>query len=949
MHKRVGDKMGICIGDADYCDRAISKKGFHDVLFGPNGEPHVAIESRPTDPMDLFRKLSKKDKSRVVAETEKALGYTYEEALNSTDPIISRISNYLDHIEKTYVNLFGPPPPEIYQVRGKGNARDVDPRYLEDTRDFLNSRNWLPSSSKARDFTSRGTLGGLVDTQYAESLAQYAKRAKIGIGELHTKIMAAELLGRTLPGRFATDKDIAEFIKLTPAKAEGGAVRMKDGGQVQRFDEGGEVNQSELDRMKFEIAQAQYPNSPVMQATPRSPIQDFIGTAGGYMDKAGRFITQAIEPIAEKNPVKTFLADMLLAAPLRGAGTALQDYTGTVRETDEDNPVRGVVSKDWSNLTTSREPMLDPRVLDIAQFATPVVGAGLKAARVGAKAITPFAKSTAEMAAELYGRGQMPGMVAPNAYMAEPSAPKPAKALAPANEQGFYSPTEAAALNLQRKSGSGQALLNDIMKGENVRSEEVSGMGLDTFLKDKKNVTAAEVQDYIAQNKLGLGEAIKKDLPPIEDWAKENFPDDYKNWKQALKDGDTESSNFWGDAINDAYKLEIDKGNKSTKFGQYQLPGGKNYREVVLTLPDPKDALMDQIKALGITKEKNNISINDILQRGGSDELAESWKEAIYKQYTTGHWNEINPIAHLRVSDRVTDGKKTLLVDEVQSDWHQAARDLRTAEVKRLVENGMPKDQAQKAVPKDYGYANPKERQKIVDKLAREEPLTADEEVARRRYLASKNVPDAPYKDDYYQLALRRAIKEAIDGGYDRIALPTGARVAERFSLVNHVDSIDYKLNENGKYRLGVTDKDGFGIDLPQKEYTKEELPGLLGKDVANQLINKEGQWGGGRYTLRGVDLKIGGEGMKKYYDEVYPGYLKNFGKKYGATVGNTTVDAGGAAEPLRYMDITPAMRKEFGTGIHMKRGGQVKQPFTPPQYLNYNIDHMRHELMRQG
>jgi hypothetical protein len=537
------------------------------------------------------------------------------------------------------------------------------------------------------------------------------------------------------------------------------------------------------------------------------------------------------------------------------------------------------------------------------------------------------------------------------AVMSNPAAPKPAKALAPANEQGFYSPTEAAALNLQRKTGNGQAFLNDLLKQDNVRPDEINAIGLDTFLKDKKNVTAAEVQDYIAQNKLGLGEARYGELSPQEISAEFN--------RLAEKHyGKTYGELYNNEAESIERMIEPD----TSKFSDYALPGGKNYREVVLTLPDPKDALMDQIKALGITKEKNNISINDILQRGGSDELAESWKEAIYKQYTTGHWNEINPIAHLRMSDRVTDGKKTLLVDEVQSDWHQAARDLRTAEVKRLVENGMPKDQAQKAVPKDYGYANPKERQKIVDKLAREEPLTADEEVARRRYLASKNVPDAPYKDDYYQLALRRAIKEAIDGGYDRIALPTGARVAERFSLVNHVDSIDYKLNENGKYRLGVTDKDGFGIDLPQKEYTKEELPGLLGKDVANQLINKEGQWGGGRYTLRGVDLKIGGEGMKKYYDEVYPGYLKNFGKKYGATVGKTSVEvplkrfversadpAKDLTEPLHYMDITPAMRKEFGTGIHMKRGGQVKQPFTPPQYLNYNIDHMRHELMRQG
>ena len=55
--------------------------------------------------------------------------------------------------------------------------------------------------------------------------------------------------------------------------------RKAQGGQVQRFDEGGQASQ---DQMRYELER----NSPVMQATPRSPIQDAIGTFGGYMDKA---------------------------------------------------------------------------------------------------------------------------------------------------------------------------------------------------------------------------------------------------------------------------------------------------------------------------------------------------------------------------------------------------------------------------------------------------------------------------------------------------------------------------------------------------------------------------------------------------------------------------------------------------------------------------------------
>ena len=95
------------------------------------------------------------------------------------------------------------------------------------------------------------------------------------------------------------------------------------------------------------------------------------------------------------------------------------------------------------------------------------------------------------------------------------------KALAPANEQGFYSPTEAAALNLQRKTGNGQAFLNDLMKGENVRPDEIKAMGLDTFLKGRTSVTAAEVQDYIAQNKLKLSETRLQVTPDFMEFLKQ--------------------------------------------------------------------------------------------------------------------------------------------------------------------------------------------------------------------------------------------------------------------------------------------------------------------------------------------------------------------------------------------------------------------------------------------
>ena len=181
------------------------------------------------------------------------------------------------------------------------------------------------------------------------------------------------------------------------------SIGMNYGGM--HFDEGGQVS---LDQILFELGRAQHPNSPVMQATPRGAVQDFIGTVGGYMDKAGKFVSEAIEPIAKTHPIKTGLVNTIVADQLKNAGTALQDYTGTVRETDDNNPVRGVISKDWRNLTTSREPILDPRVLDIAQFVTPVVSGATKLLGAGAKAAAPFASKVDDMVRELHASGAMP-------------------------------------------------------------------------------------------------------------------------------------------------------------------------------------------------------------------------------------------------------------------------------------------------------------------------------------------------------------------------------------------------------------------------------------------------------------------------------------------------------------------------------------------------------------
>ena len=60
--------------------------------------------------------------------------------------------------------------------------------------------------------------------------------------------------------------------------------------------------------------------------------------------------------------------------------------------------------------------------------------------------------------------------------------------------------------------------------------------------------------------------------------------------------------------------------------------------------------------------------------------------------------------------------------------------------------------------------------------------------------------------------------------------------------------------------------------------YSESELPDVVGKEVAQKIVNGEGQPGGGRMTLRNVDLKVGGSGMKGFYDKIIPDAANKLG-----------------------------------------------------------------------
>jgi hypothetical protein len=507
----------------------------------------------------------------------------------------------------------------------------------------------------------------------------------------------------------------------------------------------------------------------------------------------------------------------------------------------------------------------------------------------------------------------------------------------PKSDMGFYSQLEAAVQPLQNK-GTGQQYLAQIQKSAGVKPEEIQWTGLDTFLQGKQSVTKQEIQDYLNANRVDVQEVrLDRSLPAVQAERRGAF-EAYDRGEITLEQ-------------RNAILEQSEPVNTRHHLGAYQsikteIPGGENYRELLLTLPDTKGARLDarraEIQAKGINatdaEKQEWVSIMNQLQPETRDvEGLSPFRNR--PEFRSTHFDQPNILAHLRVNDRTVDGKKTLFVEEIQSDWHQAGRKKGYASADTKNAEAAFRQYSQELADK-YNL-NPEQNLAMYATMKGMQP----EEVAKYDQLQSAwvsskgGVPDAPFKTSWHELSLKRAIQEAAEKGYDQIAFTTGKTQAERYDLSKQIDEINVVGRTNAvtgeksksvaldtvdgqSIRLGVA-PDGTVDNVNDQAMNNligKNLDEVVGKELAKKIIE------GGSQTISGEGLKVGGEGMKGFYDNILPKSLDKLGKKFGAKVGKTfiegerTRDADGF--PSMYpekievwqMDITPQMRESVTT-----------------------------------
>lgn len=520
---------------------------------------------------------------------------------------------------------------------------------------------------------------------------------------------------------------------------------------------------------------------------------------------------------------------------------------------------------------------------------------------------------------------------------------KIAQKLAPKMTEGFYSALEKASLNLNRKEGTGQGFLNDLKKGEKVTEDELYFTGVIDKLKDVKKISKEEVQDVVANSRVGV--ETKKGSPDYVDpddgaydfdtaydeittgnvWQvaelEQSRPADYKKYISGEMSFD-EAEKFELDAkrfVNSSLsKDESDASGAfdfSTEYEDYTLAGKaggqpQNYREILIQAPKT-----DKLK--------------DVTHSNEHFESAPNYKSTL---------------AHIRLSDGVSGEKldqPTLIIEEIQSDYHQQGS-----------KYGYRKDGVtyteEDIIKTVKGYKEP-----FYNKFRQELSKTSDDVEYVQEEASDYTIQALEVMEQFLAAGVTKQEVELFSEKFLNYRIKD-IKLAD--DLASYVSRFDVNYMENHKKAQGVNLKRAelekefvkelseadVNVGRAYQKYLNEDMdietvPEAPFKKTWHKLaINKalieaaeEGNTRIALTTGQQQQDRYGTAGGKlgEKYDTAYLSYLKKFGKKYGVKPQLEAVEMGDVTLDLNVLEITSEMKEDILKGLpQFAEGGLVDE-----------------------
>jgi hypothetical protein len=221
---------------------------------------------------------------------------------------------------------------------------------------------------------------------------------------------------------------------------------------------------------------------------------------------------------------------------------------------------------------------------------------------------------------------------------------------------GFFSRVDRVAEQVGKKGIHPNKLASLLKSGAS--SEEVAYRGLPEFLAAKGNqlISKEELAAHLAANPPPIPETVVRGERP----ARKSF----EEFVQAYNGPGRKP--VPADQLRPAYESYVAQPHpdfKPTKYKDYTLPGGEQYRETLLTLPQrgeagfqklvaEREAVDGEIKAFHDARGEDRFAPHppELVER--FNRLQAQINAAPHAQYQSGHWDEPNILTHIRSTER---------------------------------------------------------------------------------------------------------------------------------------------------------------------------------------------------------------------------------------------------------------------------------------------------------
>lgn len=344
----------------------------------------------------------------------------------------------------------------------------------------------------------------------------------------------------------------------------------------------------------------------------------------------------------------------------------------------------------------------------------------------------------------------------------------------------FYSVARRVVEEKGPTSASGSQWLSTLRNAPGVKEEELQTLNLPRWLEGADGkISKKDVLEHIEENQIRLEEVeLSSKRAPIQ-WIEQPgggfnsdagfviYPRQDGRWHLVGPNGGGEVFLSPQDAQHRAQGIQARITTGNTQYGEWVLPGPRErYGELLLKMPVSAELhpLREQLQQrMGLVEEARRVQ----------DLESQTFRAP---HFATESGLEENLLAHARYTERTDrDGKRTLFIEEIQSDWHQQGR-----------ERGYrrPDEKANYTLEGNGPWVirnNGRFLEDFNNRQTAERALELYQQGRRQDIVQDPAVPDAPFKSTWHELVFKRMLRYAADNGFERIAWTNGNQQIARY------------------------------------------------------------------------------------------------------------------------------------------------------------------------